>query len=38
MEMNIEFTTDHTENKLVTSELEIENWINKIKEEIKWKN
>lgn len=31
-EMSIKFTTDHSENKLVTKEQEIENWINKIKE------
>lgn len=31
-EMSIKFTTDHLENKLVTTEQEIENWINKIKE------
>lgn len=32
-EMNIQFTTDHAENKLVTSDLEIGNWINRIKED-----
>lgn len=31
-EMSIKFTTDHSEDKLVTEEVEIENWINKIKE------
>ena len=31
-EMSIKFTTDHSEDKLVTSEKEINNWINKIKE------
>lgn len=31
-EMSIKFATDHSENKLVTTEQEIENWINKIKE------
>lgn len=31
--MNIQFTTDHAENKLVTSDLEIGNWINRIKED-----
>lgn len=30
-EMSIKFTTDHTENKLVTSDLEINKWIDKIK-------
>lgn len=32
-ELSIKFTTDHLEDKLVTSEEEIENWINKIKGE-----
>ena len=31
-EMSIKFTTDHLEDKLVTSEKEINNWIDKIKE------
>jgi len=31
-EMSIKFTTDHSENKLVTSDKEIEDWINKIKD------
>lgn len=30
-EMSIKFTTKHEENKLVTSEKEIENWINSLK-------
>lgn len=30
-EMSIKFTTNHSEDKLVTKEEEIENWINKIK-------
>ncbi len=30
-EMSIKFGADHSENKLVTTEQEIENWINKIK-------
>ena len=32
-EISIQFTTDHTENKLVTSNKEIKDWINKIKED-----
>ncbi len=31
-EMSIKFTTDHQENKLATTEQELTNWINKIKE------
>ncbi|MCI9524872.1 MAG: flavodoxin [Erysipelotrichaceae bacterium] len=37
-EMNIKFSTDYAENKLVTSDFEIENWINKVKEDNEWKN
>ena len=32
-EMNIKFTTDHSENRLVTSDEKIDYWINKIKED-----
>lgn len=32
-EMNIKFTTDHSENRLVTSDERIDDWINKIKED-----
>ena len=31
-EMSIKFTTDHSENKLVTNNKDIEEWINSIKE------
>lgn len=30
-EMSIKFTTNHEENKLVTSNKEIEDWINSLK-------
>ena len=30
--MSIKFTTDHSENKLVTNNKDIEEWINSIKE------
>ena len=29
--LSIKFTTDHTENKLITTKEDIDNWINKIK-------
>ena len=32
-EMNIKFTTDHLENKILTSESVIDEWINQIKED-----
>ena len=32
-ELSIKFSTDHTENKLITSNKEIEEWVNSIKEE-----
>lgn len=37
-EMNIKFTVDHVENKLVTSDEKIDDWINKINGINKWKN
>ncbi len=37
-EMNIKFTIDHAENKLVTSDEKIDDWINKINGINKWKN
>ena len=32
-ELSVKFSTDHTENKLITSNKEIEEWIKRVKEE-----